>query len=98
MGVASELLYSAGKRPNPDDTQGQSIAPIQRLQALNPIVYALVAEHEPPEYTEARLRSDLTIMHLSGLASEGSDLVVTRVCQQAAAIMAEFVRLIPKSR
>jgi hypothetical protein len=98
MSLASELLHSTSKRRDLQGAQGRGSDPVQRLLALNSVVYGLLSDHEPTGDTEALLRADLRIMHLSGLTSESSDGVVTRVCKQAASVMAELVRLLPRCR
>lgn len=98
MSLASELLHSTSKRRDPQGGKGKDADPVQRLLCLNNIVYGLIADHEPVGDTEALLRADLRIMHLSGLTNEASGGVVTRVCKQAASVMAELVRLLPRCR
>ena len=98
MSLASELLHSTSKRRDLQQAQERSSDPVQRLLGLNSIVYGLLSEHEPIGNTEALLRADLRIMHLSGLASENPGQVVARVCKQAASVMAELVRLLPRCR
>jgi hypothetical protein len=98
MSLASELLHSTSRRR---DQQGAPIKagdPVQKLLSLNHVVYGLISDHEPQGNTEALLRADLRIMHLSGLANEHAGGVVSKVCKQAAAVMAELVRLLPRCR
>lgn len=98
MSLASELLYSTSKRAKSDSVQGRAVDPLKRLIALNHVVYGLIAEHEPSGSTEALLRADIKIMRLSGLIDEQSDAIVTGVCKQAASVMAELVRVLPRCR
>jgi hypothetical protein len=98
MSLASELLHSTSKRRDRDNSQDRQIDPVQRLFTLDHVVYGLISEHEPPADTEKRLRADLRIILLSGLIREGGEGVVTRVCRQAAAVMAELIRVLPRCR
>jgi len=98
MSLASELLHSTSKRRDRDVLQDRPIDPAQRLFTLDHVVYGLISEHEPHADTEARLRADLKIMLLSGLIREGGEGIITKVCRQAAGLMAELVRALPRCR
>jgi len=98
MSIASELLHSTSKRVNKPGGRIKEFDPLQRLVALDNVVYGLISEHEPSGGTADMLRADLKIMHLSGLVDRQSDTVVTRVCKQAAQVMAELIRVLPRER
>jgi hypothetical protein len=98
MSLASDLLHSTSKRRGLEgqpDLIGESQ---ERLLRLNQVVYGLLSEHEPSGNLEARLRADLKIMSLSGLASENNLAKTSAICRQAAQIMAELNRLLPRCR
>jgi len=98
MSLASELLHSTSKRRDRDVLQDRPIDPAQRLFTLDHVVHGLISEHEPHADTEARLRADLKIMLLSGLIREGGEGIITKVCRQAAGVMAELIRVLPRCR
>ncbi len=98
MSLASELLYSTSKRTKKDSQQVRPVEPLKWLIGLNQVVYGLIAEHEPADGAGALSKTDFRIMHLSGLVDEQNDALVTGVCKQAASVMAELVRVLPKCR
>lgn len=98
MSLASDLLHSTSKRRDSAEWTGVAGGHQERVLRLNNLVYGLIADHEPRGDIEATLRADLKIMSLSGLACESDALGTSYVCRQAAQVMAELRRLLPRCR
>jgi hypothetical protein len=100
MSLASDLLQSTSKRrsePNADGPQPAEEV-LGKWNDLNHVVYALIDKHEPDPNIEGKLRSDLRVMQLSGLINEFSPCKEKKICKEAADVMAELLRLLPKTR
>lgn len=98
MSVASELIQSTSKRRREEGLQMDAHSNVRHLLSLNSVVYGLIGQHEPSGNTEARLRADLRLMHLSGLVPDSCCDEVVSSCQSASVTLAELRRLLPSCR
>lgn len=100
MSLASDLLQSTSKRSSAQDSNQQQPAEevLGKWNDLNHVVYSLIDKHEPDPRVEQKLRSDLRVMQLSGLINELSPCPAKKVCKEAADVMTELLRLLPKTR
>lgn len=100
MSLASELLHSTSKRratnaATDGDAQEQ---PHREWNGLNSLVYGLIDKHEPDPKVNEALRVDLRLMQLSGLIDEIHPCSTRRVCRDAASVMSELLRLLPRTQ
>jgi len=98
MSLASDLLHSTSKKRDSVEQSESASDSQRRLLRLNQVVYGLLEEHEPSGNLESRLRSDLRVMALSGLVNDNSITKTSTICRQAAQIMSELNRLLPRCR
>jgi hypothetical protein len=100
MSLASDLLQSTSKRSSSENSNQQQPAEeiLGKWNDLNHVVYSLIDKHEPTPGTDQKLRAELRVMQLSGLINEFSPCATKKVCKEAAAVMAELLRLLPRTR
>jgi hypothetical protein len=99
MSLASDLLQSTSKRSSAQKSNQQPAEEVLgKWNDLNHVVYSLIDKHEPDPRVEKKLRTDLRVMQLSGLVNEISPCTTKKVCKEAADVMAELLRLLPRSR
>lgn len=100
MSLASDLLQSTSKRSSEENSNQQPSAEevLGKWNDLNHVVYSLIDKHEPDPRIEQKLRSDLRVMQLSGLINELSPCPAQKVCKEASEVMAELLRLLPRTR
>jgi hypothetical protein len=96
MSLASELLFntSKGSKTQDESAEGAQV----NWSDLNHIVYSLIDKHEPNPHLEAALRTDMRVMQLSGLVDELNSCPTRKVCKEAAAVMAELLRVLPRTK
>jgi hypothetical protein len=100
MSLASELLHNTAKR-RASSGAASGVAdqePHRQWNDLNSIVYSLIDKHEPNPKVDAALRADLRLMQLSGLIDEMHPCTTRTVCREAASVMSELLRLLPRTR
>lgn len=100
MSLASELLFnhighSVGEE---SDRRGSAEDALGRWYNLNHVVYALIGDHEPDPNLVARLRADIQVMQLSGLINEFSPNREGVVYKDAAQVMSQLLKLLPRTR
>jgi hypothetical protein len=99
MSLASELLFNTSKGRKSEGEQHESADGAQtNWSDLNHIVYSLIDKHEPNPKLEAALRTDMRVMQLSGLVNEFSSCPTRKVCKEAATVMAELLRVLPRTK
>jgi len=100
MSLASELLHntSKGKASSGAAAGVAKQEPHRQWNDLNSIVYGLIDKHEPNPAWDAALRADLRLMQLSGLIDEMHPCATRTVCREAASVMSELLRLLPRTR
>jgi hypothetical protein len=99
MSLASELLFNTtkGRKAHAEQREAVDGAPTN-WSDLNHIVYSLIDKHEPNPKLESALRTDMRVMQLSGLVDEFSPCTTRQVCKEAASVMAELLRLLPRTK
>jgi hypothetical protein len=99
MSLATELLFNGTKRRVAQKEKRQSTngAP-SNWADLNEMVYALIDKHEPNPQLDAALKADLRVMQLSGLIDEFSPCSTRRICKEASDVMAELLRVLPRTK
>jgi hypothetical protein len=102
MSLASDLLQSSGKKKEKNlsakEQQPASSDVLGKWYDLNHVVYALIDKHEPDPRIEKQLRHDLRVMQLSGLINEFTPCTTKKVCKEASDVMAQLLRLLPRTR
>jgi hypothetical protein len=99
MSLASDLLYNTSKRRQAQNDMKEAAESAPATWAgLNSLVYSLIDKHEPDPKLETALKTDMRVMQLSGLINELSPCATRKVCKEASDVMAELLRMLPKTR